>query len=388
MTNTKFFIILVFVFSVNLSFAEKKPNTLISGEITSAPLKWIYIKTFSNNNYITLDSTQISKKGKFEFKINTGVSNFYSLYLSNDEYLLLVLDSTNNKVTINADAVNINKNYTVEGSNDSKLVKNFIDTFYEFKTTADSLNMMLYNKNTSYQEKEEIKRKLQGLDQQFRQERNKFIDEHANSLAVLTVLSYLKPSEDLEWYKKIEKGIGEKFPNSEYHIAVQNQVQQIETQIAVQEQQKQEELEREKRSAIGSVAPELGFESPEGKVITLESLRGNYVLIDFWASWCRPCRMENPNVVKLYNEYHDKGFTVYSVSLDNSKDRWIGAIEQDGLVWPNHVSDLKQWQSEAVKIYNFRGIPFTVLIDPEGKIIAKNLRGPSLESKLKEIFGE
>lgn len=388
MINTRFFVILILAFSVNLSFAGNKPNTLISGEITNAPLKWIYIKTFSNNNYITLDSTQISKKGKFEFKINTGISNFYSLYLSNDEYLLLVLDSTNKKVTINADAININKNYTVEGSDDSKLVKNFIDTFYEFKTTADSLNMMLYNKNTSYQEKEEVKQKLQGLNQQFIQERNKFIDEHSNSLAVLTVLSYLKPSEDLEWYKKIEKGIGEKFPNSEYHIAVQNQVQQIETQLAIQEQQKKEEVEREKRSAIGSIAPELGFESPEGKVITLESLRGNYVLIDFWASWCRPCRMENPNVVRLYNEYHDKGFTVYSVSLDNSKDRWEAAIQQDGLIWPNHVSDLKQWQSEAVKIYNFKGIPFTVLIDPEGKIIAKNLRGPSLENKLKEIFGE
>lgn len=388
MIISRYFLILILVFSINPFFAGKKPSTLITGEIINAPLKWIYVKAFSNNNYITLDSAQISKKGKYKLKINTGISNFYSLYLSDDEYLLLVLDSTNKKVIINADAVNINQNYSVEGSDDSELIKGFIDTFYDFKIKADSLNMMLYSNKTDYNKKEEIKKELKELENKFKQQRNNFINDHSNSLAVLTVLSYLKPSEDLEWYKKIEKGIGEKFPNSEYHIAVQTEIKQIETQLAIQEQQKQEQIDREKRSAVGSIAPELGFKSPEGEGITLESLRGNYVLIDFWASWCRPCRMENPNVVRLYNEYHDKGFTVYSVSLDNSKDRWVGAIAQDGLIWPNHVSDLKQWNSEAVKIYNFRGIPFTVLIDPDGRIIAKNLRGPSLENKLKEIFGE
>ena len=110
------------------------------------------------------------------------------------------------------------------------------------------------------------------------------------------------------------------------------------------------------------------------------------MLLDFWASWCKPCRMENPNVVKLYNKYKDQGFDVYSFSLDEKKERWIKAIEEDGLVWDNHASDLKGWKSQSVSIYGFGGIPFTVLIDRNGKILAKKLRGAALENTLKEVL--
>ncbi len=201
-------------------------------------------------------------------------------------------------------------------------------------------------------------------------------------------MGYLNPQTDLALYKKIEEGLAESVPNTSYHLAVETQVKQIETQ---NENRKKEAVERERLeqlSAIGSIAPELNFPNPDGKIITIESLRGKYVLIDFWASWCRPCRAENPNVVKLYNEYKDKGFTVFSVSLDKDKNRWLDAIKQDNLYWPNHVSDLKQWKSEAVKTYGFTGIPFTVLIDQEGQIIAKNLRGAALDNKIKELLGD
>jgi thiol-disulfide isomerase/thioredoxin len=119
--------------------------------------------------------------------------------------------------------------------------------------------------------------------------------------------------------------------------------------------------------------------------VKLSSLQGKYVLVDFWAKWCGPCRQENPNVVRLYNRYKDKGFTVYGVSLDRNKTDWLKAIEEDKLTW-THVSDLKYWQSDAAKLYNITAIPFSLLLDPDGKIIAKNLRGPSLEKKLEEIF--
>ena len=118
-----------------------------------------------------------------------------------------------------------------------------------------------------------------------------------------------------------------------------------------------------------------------------------YVLVDFWASWCKPCRAENPNVVRLYKKYHDKGFDVFSVSLDglpnqpNAKQGWLDAIQQDGLEWTNHVSELKGWQSMVVQEFGIQGIPFTVLIDPDRKIIAKNIRGAALEEKLASIFG-
>jgi peroxiredoxin len=136
--------------------------------------------------------------------------------------------------------------------------------------------------------------------------------------------------------------------------------------------------------AIGETAPDLMLADTTGKTVALSSLKGKIVLIDFWASWCRPCRMENPNVVKAYDKYKDAGFTVFSVSLDDNKANWIRAIKGDNLKWSSHVSDLKGWQSAAAKIYGVNGIPATFLLDRNGKIIGKNLRGEALEAKLME----
>lgn len=146
------------------------------------------------------------------------------------------------------------------------------------------------------------------------------------------------------------------------------------------------QVESMKKTAVGQIAPEIALPNPQGEIVKLSSLRGKYVLLDFWAKWCGPCRRENPNVVKAFNKYKDKGFTVFGVSLDRSKEDWLQAIREDNLTW-THVSDLKYWQSEAAKEYNITGIPFSLLLDKDGRIIAKNLRGPALEEKLAEIFG-
>ncbi len=137
----------------------------------------------------------------------------------------------------------------------------------------------------------------------------------------------------------------------------------------------------------GQPAPDIVLPGPDGQVRKLSELRGRWVLIDFWASWCRPCRMENPNVVRLYQKYHPKGFEIFGVSLDQQREAWLRAIEQDKLTWV-HVSDLKGWQSAAAQLYRVNGIPYTVLVDPEGRIVAKGLRGPALEERLRTIYGE
>ena len=142
---------------------------------------------------------------------------------------------------------------------------------------------------------------------------------------------------------------------------------------------------------VGDKAPELAYKDPDGNVRKLSELKGKLVLIDFWASWCRPCRAENPNVVRTYNVYKDKlfkngrGFEIFSVSLDQNKNSWVQAIEKDGLLWENHVSDLQFWRSEGARIYNVNSIPATFLVDGDGVIIAKNLRGKALENTLKSL---
>ena len=167
----------------------------------------------------------------------------------------------------------------------------------------------------------------------------------------------------------IAEKLGEEFPTDKLYLQVKPQ------------------LEALKRTAIGQIAPDIELTTPEGGKVKPSDFRGKYLLIDFWASWCMPCRKENPNVVRVYNKYKDKGFEILGISLDRNKDRWIQAIKADGLIW-HHGSDLKGWQSEAAKLYGVSSIPQTFLLNKEGRIIAKGLRGPALEQKLKEIFGE
>ena len=188
----------------------------------------------------------------------------------------------------------------------------------------------------------------------------------------------LNPTEDLEYYEMVDKDLFAKYPKSQYAQGLHTTIAQIKEQATM-------EKAAGNTTAIGSLAPEIELTNPDGKVIKLSDYRGQYVLLDFWASWCRPCRGENPNLVADYAKYHSKGFEIFQVSLDKTKEAWVNAIAKDKLDWI-HVSDLKYWDAAPAKLYNVRSIPASFLLDKEGKIIATNLRGSALGDKLSELL--
>ncbi len=213
-----------------------------------------------------------------------------------------------------------------------------------------------------------------------------FVDTTSSSMiGMFMAFTRLRVETNKPTFDKITQRFATDYPNSPY-IAGYN---------ALVEQAKQQAKEKAARDAaskikVGEMAPDIALPSPDGKVYKLSDLKGQIVLIDFWASWCRPCRINNPALVRTYNKYKDKGFTVYSVSLDRQgqEKRWTDAIKKDNLTWPYHVSDLKFWQSAPAQTYGVKGIPKTFLLDKDGKIAAINPKGPMLDAAIDRILNK
>ena len=247
-----------------------------------------------------------------------------------------------------------------------------------------------FRDNPQNEDMEQLRNRLNKKSQEIvskqKQYTKDFIDRNLNSLASLMALyqqigprSYvLSPQEDFEYYKKVDSSLMAQYPSYGPVKSLHSQVQDIESRL-------KEEQASANRLAEGKVAPNIALPNPQGDTVTLHSLRGEYVLLDFWASWCKPCRVENPHLVKAYKKYNNKGFEIYQVSLDKKKSAWVDAIEKDNLDWV-HVSDLKFWNSNAAQTYNIRSIPANFLLNKKGEIIGKNLRGDALDKKLHEIF--
>jgi peroxiredoxin len=190
----------------------------------------------------------------------------------------------------------------------------------------------------------------------------------------------LNPKEDFSYYEKVDSALMAKYPNSEPVKSLHSQVQDMRERM-------ESDAASKKRLAVGNEAPEIALPNPQGDTVKLSSLRGTYVLLDFWASWCKPCRVENPNLVKAYKRHSDEKFEIYQVSLDRKRQAWLDAIDKDNLDW-YHVSDLEFWNSSAAQTYNIRSIPANYLLNKKGEIIDKNLRGDDLQARLNELFSK
>lgn len=329
----------------------------------------VYLDELGEQQFVARDTAEIGKDGTFEMTGEIPETGIYKLALDPQNAILFVLENQK-KIEFEADAKNVAETYTVKGSKDSELLKELNGLMMQPQKQMEGLKRR-YMAASSAGQADSVKAieiEATKIQENSKKYFKAFIRRNPSSImSVYSTLTLINPEEEypfadsmLAVYKKTQ-------PNSKYTKSLN------------------ERLTKLGSVTIGRQAPDITLATPDGGTKSLSSLKGKYVLIDFWASWCGPCRRENPNVVKMYEKYKDKGFEIFGVSFDQSKEKWVKAIADDKLTWP-HVSDLKGWESSAAKLYNITAIPHTILLDREGKIVAKNLRGAALEAKLAEVL--
>lgn len=334
-----------------------------------------------NNKRISLDTALVTG-GAFSFTKpmpdGTGILIIYREDNPRDQ-LLLVKDKKPLKLTLYADSLSTS---LVKGSKDNEL-------FNEYRNTArqQQIKKQLLTKKMQQAQRETdgvgvamAKEQINKMDVDFITEKKAIVESNPDKMVAIIALSdlinakVLKIEESEAYYESLSEGI----KNSSIGGSVKQYLAQLKSQRIA-----------EGLASIGNKAPSFSAKTPDGDELALEQTLGKYTIIDFWASWCRPCRMENPNVVNVYKQYHDKGLNIVSVSLDRpgQEDRWKKAIKDDNMDW-YHVSNLQFWQDPIPRSYGVRAIPATFLLDENGIIIAKNLRGPALGAKMEELLGK
>ena len=358
---------------------NKEARYTISGTIQNAGKQQLILQELKieENNSVTLDTITLQDAGKFSFSFLAKEEGLYRIAIENEYengFEVLIINDEK-EIQVNADPNNF-ESYSIKGSKSSEALNNFLKGYRikdeAFFATVDKLQQ-LQKSNGNPASINELQKEQVSKINDINNYIVKSLNENTNPILLQFILGTSIRSMETSQILAYAKAAAEKTKSellARFVVKLTNQIQANVKSSPV---------------TVGQPAPEIAMADPAGKIVTLSSLKGKYVLIDFWASWCGPCRAENPNVVSAFEKYKNKKFTVLGVSLDDDKAAWQGAISADKLNW-QHISDLKKWESTVVSTYHFEGIPYNVLIDTNGIVIAKELRGQALQDTLASIL--
>ncbi|WP_170934686.1 TlpA disulfide reductase family protein [Hymenobacter gelipurpurascens] len=342
----------------------------INGQLQNAPAGTkVYLAELGETQFVSRDTATVDDKGQFTFVGTVPEDGLYQVKTTDQNQVLIALKN-GARVALTGDAQKLSDTYAVKGSPDSELLQQISRRMQQTKIQTSRLEQR-YNQAGQSGRADSMKlieKQFYAVQAANTAQLKVAVRQNPGSVvSSFVVASMIDPDADFAFADSMTTQFKKTQPESRYTKSL----------VA--------RLEPLRATAIGTVAPEINLSAPDGKPVTLTSLRGKYVMIDFWASWCGPCRRENPNVVKAYNKYKGKGFEIYGVSFDQDRDKWLKAIKSDGLAW-TQVSDLKGWESAAGQTYGIKSIPASILLDPQGRIIGKNLRGDALEEKLASLM--